>query len=243
MIETSRGCTYDCSFCSIIETRGRNFRHSTSRACWPTSPTRGHGARTIFIVDDNITLDVRRFEALCRAIVEAGLSISITLSRAMTLAIADTRRDARAADAAGGLPLRVPRYRERPSDDLVFRKARAKNARREGGRTIGNASIEAIDASAPSRHVRRGGRYRRQPGRHAGRDRDEPCVRAARTVDRPYIEHPTPYRCTPMTRDFRERVDRRGRGARGDDGTTAVVRTTHVRLTTSSSCGGRRSGG
>src|SRR5436309_7201772 len=25
VVETSRGCTYDCSFCSIIETRGRNF--------------------------------------------------------------------------------------------------------------------------------------------------------------------------------------------------------------------------
>jgi anaerobic magnesium-protoporphyrin IX monomethyl ester cyclase len=25
VIETSRGCTYDCSFCSIIEMRGRNF--------------------------------------------------------------------------------------------------------------------------------------------------------------------------------------------------------------------------
>ena len=24
-VETSRGCTYDCSFCSIIEMRGRNF--------------------------------------------------------------------------------------------------------------------------------------------------------------------------------------------------------------------------
>ena len=25
VIETSRGCTFDCSFCSIIEMRGRNF--------------------------------------------------------------------------------------------------------------------------------------------------------------------------------------------------------------------------
>src|SRR5271166_61713 len=25
VVETSRGCTYDCSFCSIIEMRGRNF--------------------------------------------------------------------------------------------------------------------------------------------------------------------------------------------------------------------------
>ena len=71
VVETSRGCTFDCSFCSIIEMRGRNFhrfpdrarhrRHRATRAA--------RGARSIFIVDDNITLDVPRFEALCRAIV------------------------------------------------------------------------------------------------------------------------------------------------------------------------------
>src|SRR5205085_526840 len=29
IIETSRGCTFDCSFCSIIEMRGRNFHTYT----------------------------------------------------------------------------------------------------------------------------------------------------------------------------------------------------------------------
>ena len=32
VIETSRGCTFDCSFCSIIEMRGRNFHRFTIRA-------------------------------------------------------------------------------------------------------------------------------------------------------------------------------------------------------------------
>src|SRR2546422_8018007 len=31
---------------------------------------RGHGAQSIFIVDDNMTLNVRRFETLCRAIID-----------------------------------------------------------------------------------------------------------------------------------------------------------------------------
>ena len=40
---------------------------STSSASSPTSPTRAaRGARAIFLVDDNITLNVARFEALCR---------------------------------------------------------------------------------------------------------------------------------------------------------------------------------
>src|SRR6266513_3720810 len=73
VIETSRGCTFDCSFCSIIEMRGRNFHtYSFERVLADISDAREHGARTIFLVDDNITLNVHRFEALCHAIIEAG---------------------------------------------------------------------------------------------------------------------------------------------------------------------------
>src|SRR5207237_5766809 len=72
VIETSRGCTYDCSFCSIIEMRGRNFHvYDFDRVLADIADARHHGARAIFIVDDNITLDVRRFEALCQAIIDA----------------------------------------------------------------------------------------------------------------------------------------------------------------------------
>jgi len=74
VIETSRGCTYDCSFCSIIEMRGRNFHtYSFDRVVADIRDARDHGARTIFLVDDNITLNVKRFETLCEAIIAAGL--------------------------------------------------------------------------------------------------------------------------------------------------------------------------
>jgi anaerobic magnesium-protoporphyrin IX monomethyl ester cyclase len=90
VVETSRGCTFDCSFCSIIEMRGRNFHtYDFERVLADIRDARAHGARSIFIVDDNITLDVRRFEALCRAIVDAGLSDLEYLVQAMTSAIAN----------------------------------------------------------------------------------------------------------------------------------------------------------
>src|SRR3984885_10029868 len=74
VIETSRGCTYDCSFCSIIEMRGRNFfAYTFDRVLDDIRDARDHGARTIFLVDDNITLNVKRFEALCEAISDGGL--------------------------------------------------------------------------------------------------------------------------------------------------------------------------
>src|ERR1700758_1920188 len=75
VIETSRGCTYDCSFCSIIEMRGRNFHtYSFERVLADIRDARDRGARSLFIVDDNITLNVRRFEALCQAIIDTGLN-------------------------------------------------------------------------------------------------------------------------------------------------------------------------
>src|SRR5258708_25675526 len=75
VIETSRGCTFDCSFCSIIEMRGRHFHtYSFDRVLDDIRDARDHGARTVFPVDDNITLNVQRFEALCQPIIDAGLN-------------------------------------------------------------------------------------------------------------------------------------------------------------------------
>src|SRR5438067_2544185 len=72
VVETSRGCTYDCSFCSIIEMRGRNFHpFPIDRVIADIADARAHGAEAIFLVDDNITLDINRFEALCHAILDA----------------------------------------------------------------------------------------------------------------------------------------------------------------------------
>src|SRR5437879_3509689 len=89
VVETSRGCTFDCSFCSIIEMRGRNFHpYAIDRVLADIADARAHGAKAIFLVDDNITLDIDRFEALCRAIVDAGLSDVDYTVQAMTAPIA-----------------------------------------------------------------------------------------------------------------------------------------------------------
>src|SRR5205814_8102798 len=62
VVETSRGCTYDCSFCSIIEMRGRNFHpYPIERVLADIADSRRRGTRAMFLVDDNITLDVDRF--------------------------------------------------------------------------------------------------------------------------------------------------------------------------------------
>jgi anaerobic magnesium-protoporphyrin IX monomethyl ester cyclase len=54
VVETSRGCTFDCSFCSIVEMRGRNFHtYAFDRVLADICDARAHGAQTIFLVDDN----------------------------------------------------------------------------------------------------------------------------------------------------------------------------------------------
>jgi hypothetical protein len=47
-------------------------------------------------------------------------------------------------------------------------------------------------------------------------------------VDWPYIQHPTPYPGTPMTRDFRDQGLIENERVEEYDGTTAVVRTEHL---------------
>jgi hypothetical protein len=51
---------------------------------------------------------------------------------------------------------------------------------------------------------------------------------ARKYIDWPYIQHPTPYPGTPMTRDFRDRGLIVDEDVSHYDGTTAVVRSEHV---------------
>ncbi|HUU43903.1 MAG TPA: radical SAM protein [Planctomycetota bacterium] len=73
VIETSRGCTMPCSFCSIRHMYGRSFRtYDMERVMADIADAKRHSAEWLVLADDNVTLDVPRFEAMCDAIVAAG---------------------------------------------------------------------------------------------------------------------------------------------------------------------------
>jgi radical SAM superfamily enzyme YgiQ (UPF0313 family) len=229
VIETSRGCTFDCSFCSIIEMRGRNFfTYSFDRVLADIRDARERGARAIFIVDDNITLDVKRFEGLCRAIIDARLNDIDYTVQAMTSSIADhgavlapLMRDAGFRYVFLGIENII-------EEDLQFLRARAKNLRREKGRRVGNAALTAID------FLHRHGMYV-VGGLIIGNPTDTPesieanLEFARKYVDWPYIQHPTPYPGTPMTKELRDRGLIVHDRVEEYDGTTAVVRTEVLR--------------
>src|SRR5512143_1656425 len=226
VVETSRGCTFDCSFCSIIEMRGRNFhRFDFDRVLADIADARAHGAEAIFIVDDNITLDVRRFEALCAAIIDRGLHDREYLVQAMTPSMASAGEPLAPLMRRAGFRYVFLGIENVLDEDLAFLRARAKNKERGAG--TGNATLRAVE------HVRRNGMYV-VGGLILGNPTDTResidanMEFARRHVDWPYIQHPTPYPRTPMTRDLRERGLIVNERLEEYHGTTAVVRTEHL---------------
>jgi anaerobic magnesium-protoporphyrin IX monomethyl ester cyclase len=228
VVETSRGCTYDCSFCSIIEMRGRNFHTwSIERVLADIADARARGARAIFIVDDNITLNVARFEALCRAIIAAGFQDIDYLVQAMTSSIAARGDTLAPLMREAGFRYVFLGIENILDEDLLFLKASAKNAQREAGRSVGNATMKAIEVLHRHGMYVVGGLIVGNPS--DTRESIEANLAFARAhVDWPYIQHPTPYPGTPMTRDFRERDLIVSDDVDEYDGTTAVVRSEHL---------------
>ena len=228
IVETSRGCTYDCSFCSIIEMRGRNFHtFEIARVLADIADARRRGARAIFIVDDNVMLNVERFAALCRAIVEAGFNDVHYLVQAMTSSIANHGDDLAPLMRRAGFRYVFLGIENVLDEDLAFLRASAKNAERQGGRRIGNASLRAIQRLHDAGISVVGGIIVGSPG--DTRDAIEKNLSFARRyVDWPYIQHPTPYPGTPMTKDFRTRGLIVSEQVEEYDGTTAVVRSEHL---------------
>jgi anaerobic magnesium-protoporphyrin IX monomethyl ester cyclase len=225
VVETSRGCTYDCSFCSIIEMRGRNFHaYPIERVMADIADARQKGAEAVFLVDDNITLDVRRFGDLCRAIIASGFDDVDYIVQAMTSPLATHGGELAPLMRRAGFRYVFLGIENVLEEDLAFLRASAKNARRGRGPGGGNATIEAID------HLHRHGMFV-VGGLIVGNPDDTResieanLTFARRYVDWPYIQHPTPYPGTPMTSTFRKRGLIVDEDVSHYDGTTAVVRT------------------
>jgi radical SAM superfamily enzyme YgiQ (UPF0313 family) len=228
VIETSRGCTYDCSFCSIIEMRGRNFHtYSFDRVLSDIRDARDHGARTIFLVDDNIMLNVHRFQALCEAIIAAGLNQLDYFVQAMTSSIANHGDTLAPLMRRAGFRYVFLGIENVLEGDLEFLRASAKNTAREDGHNVGNATLKAVNFLHRNQMFVVGGLIVGNPA--DTRESIEANLEFARRyVDWPYIQHPTPYPRTPMTKQFRDQGLIQNERLEEYDGTTAVVRTEHL---------------
>ncbi len=74
-IETSRGCVYECNFCSIQNMYGKSYRkYKIERVLEDIRDAKKYGAESLMMTDDNISLDGKRFKELCESITDAKLN-------------------------------------------------------------------------------------------------------------------------------------------------------------------------
>ena len=70
-LETSRGCTFTCNFCSMHHMYGTTFRtYEIPRVIADIENCKRAGAKMVLMIDDNITLNPKRFLELCEAIIK-----------------------------------------------------------------------------------------------------------------------------------------------------------------------------
>ena len=155
-------------------------------------------------------LNIRRFEALCRAIIDAGLNDITYTVQAMTSPIAMHGETLAPLMRQAGFRYVFLGIENILEDDLVFLKAAAKNEFREDGRRTGNATLRAIDFLHKNKMYVVGGLIVGNP------DDTRESIKtnlefASKYVDWPYIQHPTPYPGTPMTKDFQRAQSHRHR--------------------------------
>ena len=73
---TSRGCPFNCCFCAVHLHMGQKFRaHSAEYVLDHIQyVVDKFKVKNIFFEDDNLTLDIKRFEAICDGIIDAEKS-------------------------------------------------------------------------------------------------------------------------------------------------------------------------
>jgi radical SAM superfamily enzyme YgiQ (UPF0313 family) len=74
-IATSRGCPFNCSFCSVILLFGRKHRVYSIDRVIAEIRQNGLQSRHIFFCDDNFTADRQRTKELCERIIAEGIKI------------------------------------------------------------------------------------------------------------------------------------------------------------------------
>ncbi len=79
-VMTSRGCPYNCKFCSVTKMFGRRYRFRNTEDVLAELETlhRRNPKATIFFYDDNFTANVSRTKELLRGMLERGIKVRWT---------------------------------------------------------------------------------------------------------------------------------------------------------------------
>jgi radical SAM superfamily enzyme YgiQ (UPF0313 family) len=75
-VSTSRGCPFNCSFCSVIQMFGRKYRFKSIEAALGEIRHAADASKaTKFIVDDNFTANKERTKEILKAMISEGINI------------------------------------------------------------------------------------------------------------------------------------------------------------------------
>jgi radical SAM superfamily enzyme YgiQ (UPF0313 family) len=104
-LQTTRGCRFNCDFCSVIRINGRGSRHlEVEKIIDQLRVLLGHGQRVghfiyTFFLDDDLAADLVFTEELCEAILRSGLKL--TWGAQASIGIAGHKRVLELAARAG----------------------------------------------------------------------------------------------------------------------------------------------
>jgi len=73
-MQTSRGCPYDCSFCSVTGMFGRKYRFRSTSSVMAELRHHDIAGNHVFFYDDNFTASPRRAKELLRAMLKANIT-------------------------------------------------------------------------------------------------------------------------------------------------------------------------
>jgi radical SAM superfamily enzyme YgiQ (UPF0313 family) len=78
-IETSRGCPFQCTFCSGPEFHGKKWRARSPESIMGEIMrlVNLHKSENIFFIDDNFTGDMKRVDRLCEMIINSGVRVNL----------------------------------------------------------------------------------------------------------------------------------------------------------------------
>lgn len=86
-VMTSRGCPFDCTFCSVTQMFGRKYRCRETEAL--LEELKQYQGKQVFFIDDNFTANPRRSKELLRAMIEQDIKPSWWCTQVRT----DSARD------------------------------------------------------------------------------------------------------------------------------------------------------
>jgi radical SAM superfamily enzyme YgiQ (UPF0313 family) len=73
-MQTSRGCPYNCTFCSVTSVFGRKMRYEPASSVVERVKAIGNRDRYVFFYDDNFAVSRDRVGEICEGLIDAGLS-------------------------------------------------------------------------------------------------------------------------------------------------------------------------